>query len=174
MRTIGVPELVLFVLFFSVLLVLPILFLRYRKQMLIHQERMAALEKGAELPAGPVGNGFWNPRIYLLRGLIWLFGGIGLIVFLLGLAVTSVQPVPLAQKLFQAQTLRQGGATEQQINALINSQEMQRGVPIGLALIGLIPAGVGVAYLLFYAGEKSCRCRASRLGKRLPRLRSFE
>ncbi len=47
-----------------------------------HKERLAAIEKGVELPplppefvgAGPKG----RPR-YLLRGLIWLFVGLGIL-----------------------------------------------------------------------------------------------
>jgi len=154
MRAFGFPEFLIVVLFFGLFLLLPFLVLRYRKQVLNHQERMAALEKGVPLPAVPIENGAANPRIYLLRGLIWLFGGIGLIVFLLGLALTTLEPVPLSTRLFDAQRLRADGGTEAQVNQLINSQETRRGVPIGLSLIGLVPVGVGLAYLFFYAGEK--------------------
>ena len=66
------------------------IFLQYRKRKetfaLYHQERMAALEKGVELPplpdylvtddARPLRP--YHPRRYLLKGLIWLFVGIGL------------------------------------------------------------------------------------------------
>jgi hypothetical protein len=50
---------------------------------LYHQERMAALDKGVELPPLPEGlfaNGSssHHPRRHLLRGLTWLFTGIGL------------------------------------------------------------------------------------------------
>ena len=52
-----------------------------------HKERLAAIDKGIELPplplelfgAGPKG----RPR-YLLRGLVWLFVGLGIMVTLLG------------------------------------------------------------------------------------------
>jgi len=154
MRGIGFPEVALFVLFSSVFLLLPILFLRYRKQVLTHQERIAALEKGVELQPMPVENGASNPRVYLLRGLIWLLGGIGLTVFLAGLAVTSSEPLPLSMRLFEAQRLREAGGTQEQMNQLINSQEMRRGLPVGLSLMGLVPIGVGLAYLIFYAGER--------------------
>jgi len=65
------------------------LFLNYqkRKQMfaLYHQERMAAIEKGVELPPLPdallTEDGKplqpYNPRRHLLKGLAWLFVGLG-------------------------------------------------------------------------------------------------
>jgi len=154
MRGMGVPEFILVVILFGLFLLLPTLFLRYRKQLMTHQERMAALEKGAELPHIPAENGSANPRIYFLRGLIWLLGGIGLTLFILGLAVTTVEPVPLSQRLFEAQRLREAGGTQEQMNQLINTNEMRRGIPIGLALVGLVPVGVGLAYLMFYSAER--------------------
>jgi hypothetical protein len=66
------------------------IFLQYRKRKetfaLYHQERMAALDKGVELPPLP---DFlltddsrplrpYHPRRHLLKGLTWLFIGIGL------------------------------------------------------------------------------------------------
>lgn len=154
MHSVGFPELVLFIFFFTVIILLPVLFLRYRKQMLAHQERMVAIEKGASLPPLPAENGSANPRLYLLRGLIWLLAGFGLTVFLIGLSTTSVQPVPLSQRLFDAQRLRADGGTPEQVERLINTQESRQRIPIGLALIGLVPVGVGLAYLIFYAGER--------------------
>ncbi len=65
-------------------------YLQYRRRKetfaLYHQERMAALEKGVELPPLPdylltEDNRLpraYNPRRHLLKGLIWLFIGIGL------------------------------------------------------------------------------------------------
>lgn len=80
-----------------------------------HKERLAAIEKGVELPPlppelfGTVPKG--RPR-YLLRGLVWLFVGLGLVV---ALGVTDY--------------------TDR------------------LGLLGLIPAGVGLAYLIYYFAE---------------------
>src|ERR1700683_2106730 len=53
--------------------------IRYRRQELRHKERMAAIEKGAELPAESPERPLlpWSPRVYLLRGLFWLFTGLG-------------------------------------------------------------------------------------------------
>ena len=61
---------------------------RKRKEMfaLYHEERMAAIEKGVDLPPLPdallTDDGKplrpYNPRRHLLKGLAWLFVGIGL------------------------------------------------------------------------------------------------
>jgi len=70
------------------------IFLNYhrKKEMfaLYHQERMAAIDKGVELPAlpdalfygddkSPVAH---NPRRQLLKGLVWLFVGLGALIAL--------------------------------------------------------------------------------------------
>lgn len=50
-----------------------------------HKERLAAIEKGVELPPLPpelFGNGRKGRPRYLLRGLVWLFVGLGLLVAL--------------------------------------------------------------------------------------------
>ncbi len=50
-----------------------------------HKERLAAIEKGIELPPLPpelFGNGRKGRPRYLLRGLVWLFVGLGLMVAL--------------------------------------------------------------------------------------------
>jgi uncharacterized protein DUF6249 len=66
------------------------IFLSYRRRKetftLYHQERMAALDKGVELPPLPdflfsesgKPAGPYHPRRHLLKGLVWLFIGIGL------------------------------------------------------------------------------------------------
>jgi hypothetical protein len=63
------------------------IYLSYRKRKefftLYHQERMAAIEKGVELPPLPeallVEDGAkpYHPRRHLLKGLGWLFVGLG-------------------------------------------------------------------------------------------------
>ena len=82
-----------------------------------HKERLAAIEKGVELPplppefvgAGPKG----RPR-YLLRGLVWFFVGLGILIALSGISR------PGAEKSW---------------------------------LLGFIPTGVGLAYLIYYFVE---------------------
>jgi hypothetical protein len=89
---------------------------RQRKDVFVlyHQERMAAIEKGIELPPAPEGlleegDKPAHPRRLLLKGLVWL---------LIGLAL-------LGALWFNA------GHHE--------------------AWFGLIPVGVGLAYLIYYA-----------------------
>ncbi|MBP8302665.1 MAG: hypothetical protein KBE04_00900 [Phycisphaerae bacterium] len=82
---------------------------------LFHKERLAAIEKGIELPPLPLelfketGRIGQSPR-YLLKGMIWLFVGLTLLVAL-----------------------------------YFDTRVRDR------ALYALIPAGVGVAYLLYHA-----------------------
>ena len=80
-----------------------------------HQERMAAIERGMELP--PLPDSFYQSikparrSSYLLPGLIWLFVGIGIFVSLGAVAGEEVR------------------------------------------YFGLIPAGVGLAFLIYYFVE---------------------
>jgi hypothetical protein len=90
---------------------------RYKKRELQHRERLAALERGIAASELVAASAPWTPRVYLLRGLMWLFAGLGLTVFLLGLSVSD-------------------------------------GPPKGAALLGLIPIGVGLAYLITYRAER--------------------
>ena len=91
---------------------------RNRKEIheLLHKERMAAIEKGLDVP--PLPEALFgedprpqDPRRYLLKGLVWLFVGAGLIV------------------------------------ALYANHKASE------ALFGLIPAGTGLAYLIYYLVE---------------------
>lgn len=105
--------------FMSLLIPIVFAFVDYRKRRDIveanHRERMAAIERGMELPALP--DSFYRSikparrSTYLLPGLIWLFVGIAIVVAL--------------------------GA--------VASQDV--------ALFGLIPAGVGLAFLIYYFVE---------------------
>ncbi len=87
---------------------------RRRKHLfeLLHQERLAAIEKGVDVP--PLPEAFladdarpYNPRRNLLKGLIWLFIGLGALA----------------------------GLYRQDEDA---------------AWFALIPAGIGLAYLIYY------------------------
>ena len=73
-----------------------------------HRERMAAIERGMEVP--PLPDAYYKPQRprHLLTGMIWLFIGIGVWVSVGAVAGTDV------------------------------------------GLFGIIPAGVGLAYLLYY------------------------
>ncbi len=134
------------------------LFLRYKRQEMRHNERMTALEKGAELPAEPVERPPlpWSPRVYLLRGLIWLFTGLGLSAFLLGLSLSiGARTESLENRLWRAQEFRHNGATEDEIKQYLSQSQNSSGtkMPLGFGLIGLIPMGVGLAYVIYYRGE---------------------
>ena len=61
------------------------LVLRFKKLDLAHRERMTALEQGAPLPNGGAAPVVSGHRVYLLRGMIWLFTGLALTAFLFGL-----------------------------------------------------------------------------------------
>ena len=90
---------------------------RKRFMELAHQQRMAAIEKGIDLPPLSMAlleenRGYRRRSSSLLCGLVWLFIGLGIIVAL--------------------QTRDDGSRT---------------------ALFGAIPAGVGLAYLIYYFVE---------------------
>lgn len=79
-----------------------------------HRERLAALDKGLELPPDgldpELDPATRRPR-YLLRGLVWLFAGLGFTFFLYRVADADV------------------------------------------STLGLMPTGIGLAYLIFYFVE---------------------
>jgi hypothetical protein len=91
----------------------------HRAMELLHTERMAAIERGMEIPAAPLellGDQILKskrPRTALLPGLVWLFVGIAIAVSRLSL---DGHDAPL--------------------------------------MVGLIPAGIGLAYLIYYFVEE--------------------
>ena len=100
----------------SIPIILAVLNYRKRRRLmeLHHTERMAAIERGMELPPLPLdiidGRSGRRRRTSLLPGLVWLFVGLSLLI--------SMQS--------------------------IGEQE---------AIFGLIPTGVGLAYLIYYFVE---------------------
>jgi len=105
--------------------------LRYRRRELQHKERLAAMEKGAPLPAltdfeqrAP-----WTPRMYLLRGLMWLFGGIGLTLFLLAVSSATHRPRSASDRAFAAQRMKDFGGSEEQIRQVQNDNSPREGMP---------------------------------------------
>jgi len=129
------------------------LLLRYRRRELQHKERMAALEKGSPLPDVP--EELWGPRsarIYLLRGMMWLFSGIAIVAFLSAMAAYSGQPPSLETRLNRAQNLRGLGATDEQLREE-EKEPAHDALPAAVALLGLVPIGIGVAYLIYYRVE---------------------
>jgi hypothetical protein len=94
--------------------------LRHQQRAMVHRERLAALEKGAELPpwpTDPVSTGPGLDIVLLLSGLIWLAVGIGGMI-----ATYSILPL----------------------------LEVPEKPPANIALIGLPVALIGVAHLITY------------------------
>jgi hypothetical protein len=102
---------------------------RHKRRILIHQERLAALEKGADLPPldQEVKAQSWNvQRTLLLAGLIWISLGLSIFVTL---SVINASPA----------------------NAQLE-------IPSGLQWLGLAPTAIGLSHLVVYMvgkrGEK--------------------
>lgn len=71
--------------------------LQHQRRMMIHQERLLALEKGVELPAleQEVRRSNWNvQRIFLLAGLTWISLGVGAFVTLEALLAHHTPDIP--------------------------------------------------------------------------------
>ena len=98
--------------------------LRHQQRGMVHRERLAALEKGADLPAwpdeSPARFDFGVDSFLLLSGLIWLAIGLGGMF-----AAFVIVGHPMVQRIPEA-------------------------VPPSIALIGLPVALVGVAHLIVY------------------------
>jgi hypothetical protein len=125
--------------------------LRFRSRELEHRQTLAAIEKGAEPPV--VRSAPWTPRTYLLHGMIWLFAGIASFAALSAIAITSHRQLPWEARLAAVNDARRQGATPEELQILLNSPRQDEGIPVGLAFLGLIPVGVGLAYLIFYRVE---------------------
>lgn len=124
---------------------------RYRNREMEHRQKLAAIEKGADLPVSQSAP--WTPRTYLLHGMIWLFVGIASFLALAAIAVTSRKEQPMESRLAAVNDARFRGATPEELQLLLNAPRNEEGLPIGLCLLGLIPIGVGLAYLIFYRVE---------------------
>src|SRR5260370_15845387 len=100
--------------------------LRHQRRTLIHRERLAAIEKGVDLPRleQEQKRSSWNvQRTLLLAGLVWL--SLGLCAYIT-LSVVIASPA----------------------NARLE-------IPMGMQWIGLGPAAIGVSHLVVYLTGKS-------------------
>ena len=136
----------------AMVVILAVLYLRHRNLQMFHQERMAALEKGTAVPIGHT-LAPWSPRVYLLRGLVWSFTGAAWVVFLLGIAASTHRPISAEGTMWRAKGISQ--ATNMSLDQAIKIVEKDnassvQGMPSSVSLLGLIPLGVGIAYLVFY------------------------
>jgi len=100
--------------------------LRYRRRMIMHSERLAAIERGIELPPleQEVQRNTWNvQRIILLAGLICISLGVGAFVTLSALLA---HPSPVTQD-----------------------------IPQGMQWIGVAPVAIGLSHVIVYlVGKK--------------------
>jgi hypothetical protein len=125
---------------------------RYRLREIQHKETLAALEKGVDLPVRQSPP--WTPRSYLLHGMIWLFAGISSFVALTAIAGSANQGATVEDKLRAVSRARASGATPEEVQMLLNDPRAgEQKIPPALGFLGLIPTGVGLAYLIFYRVE---------------------
>ena len=95
--------------------------LRHQRRVLIHRERLIALEKGIELPSleRETRRSTWNAQQFLLlAGLIWISLGVGAILTLTALIAEGS---PAAAE-----------------------------IPRGVQWAGLAPVGIGLSHLIVY------------------------
>ena len=95
--------------------------LRHQRRVLIHRERLAALEKGIELPPleREAQRSMWNAQQFLLlAGLIWISLGVGAILTLTAL-IAEGSPAAVD-------------------------------IPDGVQWVGLAPVGIGLSHLIVY------------------------
>lgn len=95
--------------------------LKHHRRVMIHRERLAAVEKGIELPPveQEVQRSAWNvQRILLLAGLSWISLGIGAFVVLSAL--------------------------------LAYPSKLSEEIPHGIQWIGVAPVAIGLSHLIVY------------------------
>ena len=136
--------------FFSVVVFCGLAY-RIHVRELEHKEKLVAMEKGVEPPIARSAP--WTPRSYLLRGMIWLFVGMTSFLALSAIAITSRRQIPLESRLAVVNDARLRGATPEEVEMLLHEPRHEEGMPIGVAFLGLIPIGVGLANLIFYRVE---------------------
>jgi hypothetical protein len=99
--------------------------LRHQRRTLLHKERLAAIEKGVDVPSldQEIKRSTWNvQRALLLAGMIWISLGVALFVLL---------------------------------SALIAASRPDLDIPPGAQWIGLAPTLIGLSHLIVYiAGKK--------------------
>jgi len=146
----GMSATILMVLVFACVTVFVGFAYRYHVREMEHKQTLAAIDKGVDPPVPQTAP--WTPRTYLLHGMIWLFAGLASFVALSAIAVTSRRPYPVEMTVRAASEARERGATPEEIQMILTGRE-EEGVPMGLGFLGLIPVGVGLAYLIFYRVE---------------------
>lgn len=106
------------------------IWVRYQRRLMIHRERLAAIEKGTELPPleQEIQRSSWNvQRLLLLAGMVWISIGVAAFPLLSSLGGQAVK-IPWG---------RVAGAVVQ--------------IPIGLEWFAVALIGIGVSHLITYA-----------------------
>jgi hypothetical protein len=85
--------------------------------------------------------------------MMWLFGGIGLLIFLFCFSAASHRPRTSSERAWDAQQLKTLGASDELVRQAQNDSSPRVIVDPSFSLIGLIPIGVGLAYLITYRSE---------------------
>lgn len=102
------------------------LMLRHQRRALIHKERLAALEKGVELPPleQETRRMSWNTQqLLLLAGLVWMSIGIGAFIVLQAVIISQTR---------------------------MGVPEGMTPVPGGLQFIGVAPVLIGLSHVIVY------------------------
>jgi hypothetical protein len=110
------------------------LWARHQRRLMIHRERLAAIEKGAELPPleQEIQRGSWNvQRLLLLAGLVWVSFGVAAFPLLKSLGGQRLQ-IPWGYD-------NTGNPLWQLVP-----------VPAGLEWTGVALGGIGVSHLIVY------------------------
>ena len=70
------------------------------------------------------------------------------------MSITTQNPKTIQQETFEIQRLKMIGASEDLIRQVQNDNRPIPELPLGFSLLGLVPAGVGIACLVVYRLEK--------------------
>ena len=115
------------------------LWLRQQRRLIVHRERLAALEKGVELPSLALDSrqNAWNvQRILLLAGLCWIAIGITTFAVLTQL-INDAPPLPPPDAMIEPWRIPDVSF-----------------IPKGMQSIGLLPLGLGIAHLIVFWVER--------------------
>jgi hypothetical protein len=107
---------------------------RHQRRLMVHRERLAAIEKGIELPPleREIQKRSWNvQRLLLLAGLVWISVGLATFPLLLRLAGQSL-------------TIPWGYDVAGPVWAKVP-------IPFGLEWIGVALVGIGASHIVTYA-----------------------
>ena len=110
------------------------LWIRHQRRLMVHRERLAAIEKGTELPPleQEIQRGSWNvQRLLLMAGLIWISIGVAALPMLHELA---------------GQTLHFPWGYTHDGNPFFADLP----IPYGTQWLALAPIGIGLSHVIVY------------------------